>query len=170
MTAFGYLRAMVVFTAACLAAPVALAQVPPEAFAFGKDALVYLPAGFEEAPGSGEILQVQSTDRGSIRLSLELRDAGRERNSGEAAIRALAKQKRLQTRRSGKKLVVLEPRSEGQVDGRPTRSMRVGVGFGRSMVVMTLTVFEDEKDAHRVRHFFDVELEEIIASIRRTGG
>jgi hypothetical protein len=170
MTASGYLRTTVVFTAVCLAAPVALAQVPPEAFAFGKDALVNLPAGFEDAPGSGDILQVQSKERGTMRLSLELRDAGRARNSGEAAIRALAKQKRLQTRRSGKKLVLLEPRSEGQVDGRATRSMRMDIGFGRSMAVMTLTVFEDEKDAHRVRHFFEVELEEIIASIRRTGG
>jgi hypothetical protein len=170
MTVLGHLRAAIVLTAVCLAAPAALAQVPPEQYAFGKDALVDLPAGYEEAPGSGEILQVQLKGGGAIRFSLGVRDAGRARNSGEAAVRALAKQKGLQTRRSGKKLVVLEPRTEGQIDGRATRSMRIEIGFGRSVAVMTLTVFEDEKDAHRVQHFFNVEMEEIIASIRRTGG
>jgi len=157
--------------AAAIAAPAAFAQqVAPDTYAFGKSALVDVPFGYEEAPGSGEILQVQLQEGGSIRFSLELKDAGKSRNSGEAFVRAWAKKNKLELRRTGNKLVAVEPRTVGEADGRATRSTHIHIGFGRSIVLMTLTVFEDEKEAHRVQHFFNVEMEQIIGSIRRTRG
>jgi hypothetical protein len=112
-------------------------------------------------------LAVLSRDRAGVQFTLEARDAGAARRSGEAAVRALAKKKNLKLHNSGDKLVLMEPRTEGTLDGRESRNLQIHIGFERFVVLMSLNVYEDKKDSQAVQQFFDTDMEEILQSIRK---
>jgi hypothetical protein len=173
MTTLRTLQAAIAFAGACVAATAALGQQPAKwvKLAGGK-AEVRLPAGYRVDTGAGDILRVASGGLAAVRFSLELQaagGAGASRKSGEAFVRELAKKQDLKLHRSGNKVVLMEPRTTGRLDGREVRNMQLHIGFGRSVVVMALTVFEGEKDSDAVQRFFDKDMEQIIRSLRRIG-
>ncbi|HEY6965964.1 MAG TPA: hypothetical protein VI229_00725 [Burkholderiales bacterium] len=170
MTAHGHLRAAIVLAAVCLAAPAALGQQAGWV-AFGSGAEVRLPPYLWSKLRDDKTLAVASKGGAAIQFSLEFKAAiGGSSRSGEAAVQALAKQLDLKVFESGDKQVLMEPRSIGTIDAREARRMRMHIGFGRSLVVMDLMVYENQKDAPEVLQFFETDMEQIILSIRRARG
>jgi hypothetical protein len=163
------LQAAIALAAALLCASAALGQQPGWV-GFGAGAQVRLPPNFWSKLRDDKTLAVVSREGAAIQFSLELKTAGgASRRSGQDAVRELAKKLDLKVFESGDKLVLMEPREQGRLDGREARRMRMHIGFGRSIVVMDLTVYESEKDAPAVRQFFDADMDQIILSIRRRG-
>jgi hypothetical protein len=170
MTALGHLRAAIVLAAACLAAPAALAQQPGWV-AFGPGAEVRLPPYLWSKLRDDHSLAVASGGVAAIQFFLEFKTAaGASARSGEDAVHELAKKRDLKVFESGDKLVLMEPRSTGLIGTREARRMRMHIGFGRSLAVMDLMVYENQKDTPEVQQFFESDMEQIILSIRRTGG
>jgi len=170
MTALRHLRAAIVLAAVCLAAPAALAQQPGWV-AFGPGAEVRLPPYLWSKLRDDKSLAVASGGIAAIQFFLELKTApGASARSGEDAVHELAKKLDLKVFESGDKQVLMEPRRTGRIGGREARWMRVHIGFGSALVLMDLMVYESQKDAPEVQKFFESDMEQIILSIRRSGG
>jgi hypothetical protein len=170
MTALRNLQAAIALVAACLAAPAALGQQAGWV-AFGPGAEVRLPPYLWSKTRDDNSLAVASRGTAAIQFSLEFKAAvGGSSGSGEAAVHELAKKLDLKVFESGDKQVLMEPRSIGTIDAREARRMRMHIGFGRSLVVMDLMVYENQKDAPEVLQFFETDMEQIILSLRRAGG
>jgi hypothetical protein len=156
----------VISLVACVASSAALGQ-QTRWVGFGPGMEVRLSPYLWSKLRDDSTLEVVSRQGAVIHFVLELKAAGgTSRRSGETAVRDLAKKMDLKLHESGDKLVLMEPRTQGILDGRETRRMGIHIGFGRSVVVMDLTVFESEKDAPLVRQFFDADMERIILSLR----
>ena len=160
---------MLAFAAACLGATAALGQAQPGWAEFGPGVEVRLPPNYwGKLNADNRTLAVLADEHEAVQFTLALKSAGgASRKSGEAAVRELAKKMDLKVFESGGKLVLMEPRTQGTLDGRPSRNMRIHIGFDRWVVVMNLYVYEDQKDAPAVRQFFETDMDEVIRSIRK---
>jgi hypothetical protein len=170
VTVLRRLRAATVLAAVCFAAPAALGQQAGWV-AFGPGAEVRLPAYLWSKVRDDNSLAVASGGGAAIQFFLEFKTAaGTSARSGEAAVHELAKKLDLKVFETGDKQVLMEPRSTGMIGAREARRMRMHIGFGRSLAVMDLMVYENQKDTPEVQQFFESDMEQIILSIRRADG
>jgi hypothetical protein len=89
-------------------------------------------------------------------------------DTAEQFVEYYARQRKLQVRTNGDKAVVMEV-AEGKLDGKVVRIARWQIGFGKSLVVMTLTVPKETKMSPELKQFLDEDLEPLIKSVRAVG-
>jgi hypothetical protein len=86
-------------------------------------------------------------------------------DTAEQFVEFYARQRKLQVRTNGDKAVVMEV-AEGKLDGKTVRIARWQIGFGKSLVVMTLTAPKEAKISPELKQFLDEDLEPLIKSVR----
>lgn len=87
-------------------------------------------------------------------------------DTAEQFVEYYARQRKLQVHTNGDKAVVMEV-AEGDFQGKPVRIARWQIGFGRSLVVMTLTAPKEPTMSPELKQFIDQDLEGVIKSVRK---
>jgi hypothetical protein len=108
--------------------------------------------------------------QGVIHLFLDLHTAKEPVVPGEhgvAFVKAQAAAKGVKVHEVGDKVLLMESAPRSTVNGKPAINMHWQIGFANNVVVMSLAVPEDRKEAAEVKRFFDVDMEQLIASLKR---
>jgi hypothetical protein len=170
-------RIAAVFCALCLLllslalAPGALAAPQPGKWVrFAKGKLeVQLPQNLSPREEKDGTLTATFGPGGANRLELMLLDPQKEAtptDTAEQFVEYYARQRKLPVHTNGDKAVVMEG-AEGKLDGKPVRIARWQIGFGRSLVVMTLTAPAEKTMPPDLKQFLEQDLEALIKSVRR---
>jgi hypothetical protein len=172
-------RRRVVAAACCAAAlafvaPVTTANAAPARkwvrFAKGK-LEVELPENLQARETGDGTLTATFGPGGTHRLELTLLDQTVGQTPGDTAemfVEYYARQRKLTVHTNGDKAVVMEG-AEGTLEGKPVRIARWQIGFGKSLVVMTLTAPAEKAMSPSLEQFLARDLEPLIASVRRRG-
>jgi hypothetical protein len=170
-------RRRVVAAGICaLALPFLVPSIPEAAPArkwvrFAKGKLeVQLPENLKARETADGTLSATFGPGGSHRLELTLLDHQKDApaDTAEMFVEYYARQRKLTVHTNGDKAVVMEG-AEGTLEGKPVRIARWQIGFGTSLVVMTLTAPADGTMSPALKQFLDQDLEPLIASVRRRG-
>jgi hypothetical protein len=152
-------------------APAALAAPQPGKWMrFAKGQLeVKLPQNFAAHEEKDGTLVASFGPGGANRLQLvpvDPQKAATPADTAEQFVEYYARQRKLPVHTNGDKAVVMEV-AEGDLAGKPVRIARWQIGFGRSLVVMTLTAPKDAKMSSELKQFIDQDLEDLIKSVRK---
>jgi hypothetical protein len=132
---------------------------------------VQVPADLQAREAADGTLTGTFGPGGRNRLELTLLDPTTSQGPGDTAemfVEYYARQRKLPVHTNGDKAVVMEG-AEGTLEGKPVRIARWQIGFGKSLVVMTLTAPAEEKMSPALERFLNEDLEPLIASVRRSG-
>ena len=139
---------------------------------FGRGSFeVVLPETFIVTERNDGTLRAVFGSTGDHRLELTAHDApstGNLRDAGEAFVRAEAKKKDFRFFEIPGKVVLMEPRPDTKDGDKAYRVAYWQIGFGNTVVVMTLTApVEVSPD---LRQFLGKPLNDVISSVRRKAG
>jgi hypothetical protein len=159
----------------CVAfAPSAPAAPPADKWVgFAKGKLeVQLPQGLSAREEKDGTLVGTFGPGGANRLEMILLDpeknAATPTDTAEQFVEFYARQHNLPVHTNGDKSVVMEG-AEATLQGKPMRIARWQIGFGKSLVVMTLTAPADKTISPELKTFLEQDLEDLIKSVRRRG-
>lgn len=105
---------------------------------------------------------------GVNRLELTLLDHQKEgpTDTAEQFVEFYARQRNLSVHTNGEKAVVMEG-AEGTLEGKKVRIARWQIGFGKTLIVMTLQAPARDSLSPELKTFLDRDLEQVIRSVRR---
>ena len=140
------------------------------AFAKGK-VEVQLPPNIAAREDSEGNLTGTFGPGGANRLELSLIDHEKDEapaDTAEQFIEYYERQRKLEVHSNGDKAVVMEG-AEATLDGKPMRIARWQIGFGKSIVVMTLAAPVEKTLSPALKQFLEQDLDPMIQSVRRRG-
>jgi hypothetical protein len=105
---------------------------------------------------------------GVNRLELTLLDPQKDarNDTAEQFVEFYARQRNLPVHTNGEKAVVMEG-AEGTLEGKKVRIARWQIGFGKTLIVMTLRAPARDALSPELKAFLDQDLEQVIRSVRR---
>jgi hypothetical protein len=149
---------------------VAAAQEQVITFANGRVEVV-LPASFRIVSNGAETLvAVFGGTAEDHKLELTLHDqldSSPVENSAEQFVREQAQKKGRRTREVPGKVLFLDPGADFMHDGKPYKAIHLQVGFGRSLVVVTVTAPFSEPVSPAMSEFLAKPVNVMLASLRR---
>lgn len=164
------------FCVACLLllslapAPGALAAEAGKWVRFAKGKLeVQLPQALTAREEKDGTLTATFGPGNANRLELMLLDNQNNATPSDTAeqfVEFYARQHHLEVHTNGDKAVVMEG-AEGTLEGKPIRIARWQIGFGKSLVVMTLTAPAEKTMSPALKGFIEQDLEGVIKSVRK---
>lgn len=162
-----YLVALFSVLVAALVPATASAQFTWHTFGHGK-AEVLLPSKFSPTTDAEGTLTTRFGQGDTHLLEISLQDHERKPGSSNLAeqfVQAYAEKKNLKATKGVDRIVVMEPTGDLTEDGKTFRRVHWQVGFGKSLVIITLTA--PVPMSSELNEFLGRPLNEMIASLRR---
>jgi hypothetical protein len=145
----------------------ASAQSTWHAFGQGK-AEVLLPSGFSPTIDAEGTLRARFGQRETHILEISLQDHEGDPGSSDVAerfVQAYAEKKKLKATRGANRVIVMEPAGDFTDGGKVFRRVHWQVGFGKSLVIITLTA--PLPMSSELNEFLGRPLNEMVSSLRR---
>lgn len=140
-------------------------------FAGGR-AEVILPDAFTVVSSDNSILVVTFGPKGDHKLELslnEIESSSGPADLGEQFVRAQAEKKGRKLSQGAGRVVFMDPAGDSKQGDVTMRVVHWQIGFGRSVVVMTLTAPVEQPMSSALQEFLGRPLNVLVTSLRRTG-
>jgi hypothetical protein len=148
--------------------PLALAQDQTVAFASGRIEVV-LPAYVRVVSNKENTLVAVFGPAEDHKLELTFHDQlanAAERDVAEQFVRAQAQKKGRRLREAPGKVLFMEPGGDFMIEQKPFKALHLQVGFGKSLVVVTLTAPFSEPMSPALSEFLGKPVNAMVASLR----
>jgi hypothetical protein len=151
------------------AAPAATTAAVTKMVPFSKgQGEIAVPAAYAVSYGTGNGLQLIEISGQNVRVYADFHalpmDAGPD-DLGLMFVRAQAKTKGLKIVELADRVVMVDPGANTKAGGKTVLNVHRLVGFGKSFVVLSTAVAEDQMNSPQAKKFFDQDLELMILSL-----